>query len=252
MILCMRHIAQASFIPLVLGLFPLLASAQGVSVTKQPVQVQHKTFDPKNPPKEMPPLRRDEAALTSSVFGLAISLSYRPSDEQRNANTVASMIRIESIQIRTTLTITVWLPPNAPAALTAHEEAHRQIGEDCYKDADAIARRVAGQFVNQSFTGEGVSTTAARKSATEKVTSAITAAYMKETRTPASGIDELFDQITDHGRKRIAVDKAMQEAKEKYREATREKQERRDGAAFTEPYKGGIPAVFAPAWVRDS
>lgn len=187
--------------------------AADATITKTPAMVTTRTFDPKNRPKEMPELKRGEAAVTSSSFSVGSTLTYEPLD---------GGIRVQAIKVTTGLKITIWLPQGAPAELKAHEEAHRKIGEAFYKDADRIAREAALPYVGRALYGEGTNAASARQAAIDEVTGGIHARYLKQTQHAATRVNELFDQITDHGRKRKpAAEEAIKLAMEKYREESR-------------------------------
>lgn len=188
-----------------------------VSVTKQPATFTTKTFDPANPPAEMPQLQPGEAAQTQYTFGITVGLTYVPSADNDGGNVTAS-IRVNAIQLKTSLSIVEFLPPNAPAQLKAHENGHRRIAETFYKDAEPIAQKIGQKYVGGAYDGHGADFAAAKQDAVNRLSAEITKAYMESTRIPAMRVNDLFDQITDHGRKRIAVDEATRQAMEKYRE----------------------------------
>jgi len=194
------------------------AQAQELSVSKQPPSVQYKTFDPRNPPKDMPKLSNSEAAVTHYEFGLSVRLSYQPLDAIREGDGFSAGIRVESIALRTTMGVVVWLPRDCPPALRAHEEGHRQLAEMFYKDAEAIARKAARPYVGRIITGHGNDPSAARTDATSKLTNGVIDAYMAQTKTPAERVNRYFDEITSHGASRkVNAVEGKQLALERYR-----------------------------------
>jgi hypothetical protein len=198
------------------------AARDAVQVNRKEAQVTRRTFDPKMPPPEMPPLNKNEAAVTHSAYGVGAQVQVLVVGEERSAAQFVSEMTIESVKVDTTLAITVWVPRNASKALVAHEEGHREISEMFYEEAEAIAREIARPYVGRTLRGVGRSAEAAREAAMTKAIGEINGAYMARTQIPSSRVNELFDKITDHGRNgRISVDDAIKRAVEQYRKEKR-------------------------------
>ena len=177
-----------------------------VKVTKKPVDVQHRTFDPRRPPREMPELKPPENAVCASDF-----LS--------NANVGAQGVQIDSthakltvnlIEVTLQLHITIWLPVNPPKTVVEHEEGHRQIAEYFYKNADAIARRVAEPYLGKTLDISGRDLRKAASVAVDKIGGEITDAYNKEMQVELT--EARYDAITEHSRKDIPVPDAVAQA----------------------------------------
>ena len=174
----MRRIYAASLI-----LIAIVASARadGVKVNRPAPVVQHKTFDRKNPPKDMPPLEGEEAAVTKSIFGIEseFSILVEPA-EKRGAKTI-NKVKIAGVNATLSLKITVWVPEDAAKVIVEHEEGHRQISEYFYKDAEKVARSIAGEYVGQTYSVEGEDIEAASKKALDKVLTEMSQKYMGQT-----------------------------------------------------------------------
>ena len=177
-----------------------------VKVTKMPADVQHRTFDPRRPPREMPELKPPENAVCASDF-----LS--------NANVGAQGVQIDAthgkltvnlIEVTLQLNITIWLPVNPPKTVVEHEEGHRQIAEYFYKNADAIAKRVAEPYLGKTLDISGQDLRKAASAAVDKIGGEITDAYNKEMQVELT--EARFDAITDHSRKDIPVPDAVAQA----------------------------------------
>jgi len=177
-----------------------------VKVTKKPADVQHRTFDPRRPPREMPELKPPENAVCASDF-----LS--------NANVGAQGVQIDAthakltvnlIEVTLQLNITIWLPVNPPKTVVEHEEGHRQIAEYFYKNADAIARRVAEPYLGKTLEISGRDLRKAASVAVDKIGGEITDAYNKEMQVELT--ESRYDAITDHSRKDIPVPDAVAQA----------------------------------------
>ncbi len=198
-------------------------SVAGVKVDKQEATVTRRTFDPASPPPEMPPLSRNEAAVTHSQFGVGAQVQVVVLKESSAGGRHVSEMRVESLKVDTSLAITVWVPKGARRALVAHEEAHRRISEMFYEDAAKVAQEAARPYVGRTIRGEGRSAEAAREAAMTKAINEINAVYMSKTQAPASRVNELFDEITDHGRNRLSADEGVRRALDRYRQEAAKK-----------------------------
>lgn len=198
------------------------ARGTAVQINKKPAQVAQRTFDPKRPPSDMPPLGPNEAAVTHSAYGVGAQVQVVVLNEDKSPGEVVSEMRIEAVKVDTTLAITLWLPKNASKALIAHEEGHRRISEMFYEEAESIAREVSQPYVGRTIRATARSAEAAREAAMTKAIGEINGAYMARTQIPSSRVNELFDRITDHGRNgRVSVDQGIQRAVEQYRKEKR-------------------------------
>ena len=182
------------------------AAADGVKITKKPVHVERRTFDPRRPPRDMPQLKPPENAVCASDF-----LS--------NANVGAQGVQIDAthanltvnlIEVTLQLNITIWLPQNPPKTVVEHEEGHRQIAEYFYKNADAIAKRVAEPYLGKTLAISGQDLRKAASVAVDKIGGEITDAYNKEM--PVELTEARYDAITEHSRKDIPVPDAVAQA----------------------------------------
>jgi hypothetical protein len=209
----MRHLPLL----LVLALIAAAPKKDPVSLIKPPPQVQTKTFDPRNPPPDMPPLSPQEAAVTHSEFAASSQVEVLVLADTTTAGRTTSRIKVESLSCALSLNITLWLPEKATRPLIEHEQAHQRISELFYKDADQPVRNLAKQYIGQTLVGQGSSADAARNAAMEKLTTALNSAYMTYAQIPAARVNQIFDDITDHGRKNIAIDKAIEQSLAQYR-----------------------------------
>jgi hypothetical protein len=183
-----------------------------VKVNARPATVKYETFDPRNKPANMPSLKGNEAATCQAQFGVGAQVEVEVTEDKQADGQHAVTAKVEGITVSTNLAITIWLPRNAAAAIKAHEEGHRKISESFYKDAEKIARSAASGCIGKSLSGRGRTTDSAANAAISQVTSQINGKYMAATQLPAAKVNEAFDEITDHGRKKIAVEKAIEMA----------------------------------------
>jgi hypothetical protein len=180
-----------------------------ITIRKSQPVVEHKTFDPANKPREMPELSGNEAAVTSSSFGLAAEVQYLQVPRQKQ-------VQITSVTVSLDLKITIWNPIDADDALKAHEEGHRRISERVYEDAATVARDAARPFIGRTIV-LGDASPAARKKAIDGLLEEIGREYMRRIQLPAQRINQIYDQITRHGQnQRISVDDAIERAFERF------------------------------------
>jgi hypothetical protein len=99
--------------------------------------------------------------------------------------------------------------------------APRRISELFSTGADDVARGLAQRYVGRTFGGEGDTPEAARKAALKKAISDLNGEYMRVTQAPAARVNEIFDELTDHGRNEVGNDEAIEKALERYRAEAR-------------------------------
>jgi hypothetical protein len=164
------------FVLLLLGLVPLAPLARGetpatqpsdIVIERTPPDVQTRTFDPKNPPPEMPPLREGEAAVTQSSFTCQTLIAATIIDQHRTSQGCTATVRVTSVKTTITLGITIWLPVKGSKKLTAHEDGHRLIDETFYDGAEAVARRLSMEMLGQRRVGKGSDCDTAAQTAME-------------------------------------------------------------------------------------
>jgi hypothetical protein len=217
--------------------WPCAAGARGVTVEKVPVVVVRKTFDRRNPPKEMPPLGPRADAITHFKFGCSANATYevtsrRRDTSRRRAGTggCTATARINDLDVRVELEITVWVPRGARQKLVDHEEGHRVIGERIYETAERAAREEASRWVGRSVTARGEDCAAAADAAVKDANQRFCQAYLERTSGWSSRVGDLYDEITDHGRRGTTVDEAIELAFEREAES-RQQADRRPPAA---------------------
>jgi hypothetical protein len=199
------------------------SDASAVVIERLPPDVQTKTFDPTNPPADMPALRPGEAAVTESSFSCQTLISAAVVDQLPSANGCTATVQIKGVKTTIKLGIVIWLPVNGTKKLTAHEEGHRTIDERFYADAEAIARRLSDEMMNQRRVGRGADCDAAAQAAIKEAGDQLCGNYMTAVQYPATRVQELYDEITDHGRNRlreeVAIKRAMDRQKKEAEQA---------------------------------
>src|SRR5438045_3839378 len=90
------------------------SASASVTVKRQPPVVEQKTFDPSDPPKEMPHLNQGEAAVTESLFKCGVATTYHVVERHSQEGRCESVLKIDGLELTLQLRITIWLPDKAP------------------------------------------------------------------------------------------------------------------------------------------
>src|SRR5687768_18420492 len=133
----MRFRSFVTITALLLLLLGERASSQ-VEVSRKPPAAATRTFNPKKPPKEMPPLRPGEAAVCESKFlcqvQVEVEISTAPGERPE--------CKVTGIKSDLRLDVVIWLPTDATHKIRAHEDGHRLISEHFYANAEQTAKKI--------------------------------------------------------------------------------------------------------------
>src|SRR5579863_8542451 len=116
-------------------------------ITKQPVNFALRTFDPANPPSDMPPLYPGEEARCDSDFGSNAHVD----GEALPTDATHANLTIGRISVALRLDIIIWVPAGAPQRILEHEGGHRQISEYYYRTAGQLAARIAESYAGREI-----------------------------------------------------------------------------------------------------
>jgi hypothetical protein len=194
-----------------------------VVIDRAAPDVNTRYFDPKNPPPDMPALRPGEAAVTESNFSCQTVIAATIIDQLPSSGGCTTTVRITNVKTTIKLGIVIWLPERGSRKLTAHEEGHRAIDERFYADAEGVARKLSEPMIGQRRVGKGNTCDAAAQAAIKEAGDQLCGDYMAAVQFPATRVQELYDQITDHGRNRIRETSAIQRAVDQQKKEAGEK-----------------------------
>jgi hypothetical protein len=178
-----------------LGVRGIPAQGSPVRVTREEPVVRRVEFDPRRPPRDMPPLIPPEAGICKTTFELAANVRY---SAERLSRTKAR-VYVDELDLVTRVAFDIYTVKDAPPKLRAHEDAHRQIGEHYYRDAAVIAMDIGRRLIGATFDGTGPTERAAQQDGFNQVVAAIERDYMARVRIPSAAANERFDAITNHG-----------------------------------------------------
>jgi hypothetical protein len=175
-------------------------------IIKQPVAVANRTFDPTAPPTDMPPLSGGEIAACDSDFQSNASVR----GESRQTDSTHATVTITQVKMTLQLNINIWVPTGATTRVTDHEEGHRQISEYYYQTADKLAEKIATRYLGRQVDIAGTDLSAESTRMLQQMAREITGEYNKELNPGPT--QQLYDDITDHGRNDVVVQDAVAHA----------------------------------------
>jgi len=178
----------------------------GVTINKQPVNFARRSFDPSNPPSDMPPLAQGEYAACDSDFLSNATVAA----QTRQTDATHATITVTHIKMDLQLNVTIWEPNEATERVTEHEEGHRQIAEYYYQTADKLAERIATTYVGKQVDIVGSDVQSESNKFLQQTAAAITADYGRELNPGPTQL--LYDSITDHSRNEVVVKDAVAHA----------------------------------------
>ena len=191
--------------------FPVLSLMQAatptVTVIKQPVTVEYRTYPVGQPPSEMPTLD-DPLGVCRAEFGeTAQCRAEYP--QLLSKNPVAT---VTAVSITLQLKVTIWVTENSGPGVRAHEDAHREIAEYFYRSADVIARRIGESAIGKKLRMTGSNPQRVLQGNLRLLGDSIVQAIHREVYERCKYAEERFDAITDHGRATISVNEGKTRA----------------------------------------
>jgi hypothetical protein len=206
-----------SFAALVLLTWAAFARGEVIIERTEPV-IERKTFDPKNPPADMPKLDSKEAAVTQSFFGAETRVGGDVVERDRVPDGHRSSIKVDTVRMTLRLRVTIWLPRGAVPKLVKHEDGHKDLAEHYYKDAERIARAEAEKLIGQTVSATGSNFDEAGENALKRAAEEVGQRYLGQTDVPCGKAQEIYDQITRHGTNAVTEAQAIAQSIAKVKE----------------------------------
>ena len=170
-----------------------LSETSGVVITKEPVNFLTRTFDPANPPPDMPPLAFGEYAECDSHFLSNASVG----GQTLQTDATHAIVTIAQIKLTLQLNVTIWQPTQVSDHVIEHEQGHRQISEYYYQTADKLAEQIAATFMGKQIAIAGADQNAESSKALQQVATEIADEYDKQLNPEPT--QQFYDSITNHG-----------------------------------------------------
>jgi hypothetical protein len=177
--------------------------APGVTIDKEPVNFARRTFDPANPPVEMPPMTPGEEAVCDSNFLSNVSVAGR----SLQTDGARELVTITQVTVTLQLNITIWVPSDASPHVIEHEDGHRQISEYYYQGADKIAERIAASYIGKKELISGADLQDESNKWLAQTGTEITDEYNRELN--PSPAQQRYDLITDYSRNEVVAKDAV-------------------------------------------
>jgi hypothetical protein len=180
--------------------------AEAPTITKQPVDFVNRTFDPENPPPDMPQLAPGELAVCDSNFLSNASVG----GDAHETDSAHAIVTVTSVNVNLQLNVTIWVPANASQHVVEHEQGHREISEHFYRDADKLAKKIADKYLGRKFSISGADLRAELSKSLQKMGDEITEEYSRELNPNPTQLR--YDAITDHSRNDVSAKDAVAQA----------------------------------------
>ena len=201
-----RSCLCAIVITLVAAAAPVMAQ---VEITRKPAAVLTKTFNPKKPPKEMPPLKPGEAAVCESKFlcqvQVEVEISTAPGERPE--------CKIAGIKSELRLDVVIWLPTDGTTKIRLHEDGHRQISESFYARGEEVAKKLGQKRIGQELEVKSAEESDTRP-VIQRVANEFCQEYLGIIEVPSEKAQMKYDQLTDHGRNKLSEREAIRRALE--------------------------------------
>ncbi len=172
-------------------------------VEKQGEDFASRTFDPANPPADMPPMSPGEAAVCDSNFTSGVNVS----GDTRDTDSTHEIVTITQIRVTLGLKITIWLPAGAAQHVIEHEDGHRQISEFYYRDAGNIVQRIAAGYIGKQETVSATNMNGQADVWLQQMGKDISDEYNRELNPDPA--QQRYDLITDYSRNGVAAADAV-------------------------------------------
>jgi hypothetical protein len=180
-------------------------SALPVIEKRVPVFAQ-RSFDPANPPADMPPLGQGEEAECDSNLVSDANVGGRI----RKIDASNATVTITQVRVILELKVTIWVPNNATQHVIEHEEGHREISEHYYHLANKVAAEIAAPYIGRKIAISGSDLMAEFHQALLQLSKEITAEY-NEKLNPGPA-QQRYDDLTDHSRNDLNAREAAAQA----------------------------------------
>ena len=179
-------------------------------IVKQPVTFAQRSFDPVNPPADMPTLGDGEEAECDSNFISDANVS----GHMQRIDTTNATVTVTQVKVTLQLKVTIWVPNGATQHVIEHEEGHRQISEHYYQFADKLAAEVTAPYIGRQVAISGPDLNAEFRNSLLRLSKEITAEYNNKLNPDRA--QQRYDDLTDHSRNdrdsKEAAAQAIQEA----------------------------------------
>ena len=176
------------------------------TIVKQPVNFVERSFDPANPPSDMPPFAPGELAVCDSNFLSNANVG----GESHETDSTHATVTVTKVTVTLQLNITIWVPASATQHVIEHEQGHREISEHFYEFADKLAAQIASKYLGKDFPITGTDLQAELSKSLHQMGAEINEQYNRELNPEPAQVR--YDAITDHSRNDVSAKDAVAQA----------------------------------------
>lgn len=175
-------------------------------IDKRPIAFTQSTFDPAEPPADMPPLAPWETAECESDF----LSTARVGGRAQRIDATHAIVTITKVEATLQLKIIIWVPNDATQHVVEHEQGHRQISDSYYRDADKLAERIAATYLGKQVPIDGENLDREFSKLLLQMGTQFTQEYNKALNPGPTQFR--YDTITDHSRNEVTANDAVAQA----------------------------------------
>lgn len=169
------------------------AQAENITVDMAPSAVDYQYYEGAKPEK----IPIGMKALTEPSWKFSCHFNWVHYDSPNSFRFV-----IKSAACDLSLPIVITLPKDANDKLKEHEQGHLRINEFFYKQyAENAIKRAASSVIGKEYTIEAADYEEAKKKLVPITVKDVQTLYREQTFTPAEKANQIYDSLTDHGRK---------------------------------------------------
>jgi hypothetical protein len=173
--------------------FTKIQAAENITVTVAPSAVTYQYYEGSKPEK----IPIGMKALTEPSWKFSCHFNWVHYDSPGSFRFV-----IKSAACDISLPILITLPKDANDRLRDHELGHLHINEFFYKQyAENAIKKAAGSVIDKEYTIAATDYEEAKKKLVPITVKDVQALYRNQTFTPSEKANQLYDSLTDHGRK---------------------------------------------------
>jgi hypothetical protein len=181
-------------------------ATDGPIIIKKPVNFANRTFDPDNPPSDMPAFSPGELAVCDSDFLSNADVA----GEANQTDSTHAIVTVTKVTMNLQLNITIWVPASAAQHVLEHEQGHREISEHFYETADKLGAKIASAYIGKKFSITGADLQSELSKSLLQMGAEITQQYDRELNPNPTQLR--YDAITDHSRNDVSAKDAVAQA----------------------------------------
>lgn len=184
--------------PTIIGEQARHVTSDKISVLQEPASITVRYWDKHD--WEQP--RGDPAAWTYWAFQCRPHFSVHPKASKKDPEKPnVYLFEVEKVSIELSLPMNIWLPYFPPPWLREHEDGHTLICKRVYDSSALVALECARKLINKEIAVTTSDHFDAEHLAEMEVQRLFAIDYRERSSDVANKINQIYDRLTDHGRK---------------------------------------------------